>query len=63
MNNSNITISQGCIACGACAEICPEVFVIRGSCEVLANADFDFFRDWIFQAEEFCPVDVIRIGE
>lgn len=63
MSTQPIHILSGCIACGACAEICPEVFEIRGTSVILANADFDFFRDWIHQAEEFCPVDVIRLGE
>lgn len=60
MEIHDISIAEGCIACGACAEICPEVFTLDPDCKVLAKADFDFFRDWIEQAKEVCPVDVIQ---
>lgn len=62
MEIHSISIDEGCIVCGACAEICPEVFVIDGECHVVVGADTEFFAEWIEQAAEVCPVDVIRIA-
>ena len=63
MEIRSITIDEGCIVCGACAEICPEVFEIEGECKVMKGSDLGFFAEWVEQAAEVCPVDVIRIAE
>ena len=34
-------ITDGCIACGLCEQICPEVFEMKDLAEVKPNADVD----------------------
>ncbi len=55
---------EGCIGCGMCAELCPAVFRMAedGKSEVYGEVtaeNLDAARD----AEDNCPVSVIRIEE
>jgi len=61
MKIRTVSISEGCIFCGACVEICPEVFILDKECKVAETIDFDFFREWVEQAMEVCPVGVIQV--
>lgn len=55
-----IIIKETCIACGACVEICPEVFELPGDIAVVkASADLSL-DDKIVEAAEACPVDAIE---
>lgn len=51
----------GCIGCGVCAEICPEVFAIAddGLSEVVASPNG--FEARVAEAAEACPVSVIAV--
>ena len=52
---------DGCIGCGVCSDICPDVFKIAedGLSEVIAPADGH--EDGVKEAAESCPVEVIHI--
>lgn len=57
-----VTILPGCIACGVCESLCPDVFTVLESCEVESEhvmGHEDLCRD----ASKACPVDVIYIVE
>ncbi|MCH5205148.1 MAG: ferredoxin [Oscillospiraceae bacterium] len=52
---------DGCIGCGVCAEVCPQVFRIAddGLSEVIAKPDGN--EDAVREAAESCPVEVIHV--
>lgn len=54
---------DGCIGCGVCAQICPEVFRIAedGLSELIAKPDG--FEDPVKEAADACPVEVIHTAE
>lgn len=54
---------SGCIACGLCAETCPEVFEMAedGLAEVIANEVPADAEDKAVEAQEGCPVSVIKV--
>ena len=51
---------DGCIGCGVCVEVCPDVFRLAddGLSEVIASPDG--FEDAVDEAAESCPVEVIH---
>lgn len=60
-----VTIDRsGCISCGICVEMCPEIFGLddEGLAEVLKQPDTDSEAD-VAQSAEECPVSVIIIEE
>lgn len=57
-----VSIVQGCIACGACESICPEVFTVYDTAQ--ANIErVPGFEAECREAAACCPVSVIRIEE
>jgi ferredoxin len=58
-----VTIEPGCITCGACEFISPEIFEVTDICRVRKDAQFKLHQDNIEQAAKACPVNVIKIQE
>lgn len=57
----NVTIKPGCITCGTCQAICPEVFVIEKTAQIKPNADIQKYEKLILEAADICPMQVIAI--
>ena len=55
-----VWIEEGCIACGLCEEICPEVFKVEDEATVIDGADYNASEEKIKEAAEDCPVEVIK---
>ncbi|NMA65535.1 MAG: ferredoxin [Clostridiaceae bacterium] len=56
---------DGCIACGLCPDICPEVFRMAddGFAEVYVDEVPEDAEDTAQEAAESCPVSVIHVEE
>lgn len=55
-----VWIIEGCIACGLCTEICPEVFTLEEFAVVNPGVNYDNYEAQIKEAAESCPVEVIK---
>jgi ferredoxin len=55
-----VWIEEGCIACGLCEEICPDVFKLEDVATVLPGVNFNDHEALIKEAAESCPVEVIK---
>lgn len=55
-----LTIEPGCITCGACEYISPEVFAVTDICRVKPDADLEIHETAIKEAVLACPVSVIN---
>lgn len=56
---------EGCISCGACESICPDVFELddEGISTVKAQPSDSDMEQGAIEAADGCPVDVINIIE
>lgn len=54
---------EGCIACGLCASICPDVFRMGddGPAEVYVDIVANEVEDSAMEARDNCPVSVITV--
>ena len=57
---NNVEIIEGCIACGLCVEICPEVFEMEDLATVKKGVNYSDYEEPIKEAAESCPVEVIK---
>lgn len=57
-------VNDGCISCGACVEMCPEVFHFNdeGVAEAYADVSSED-EEAAVEARDNCPVSVIDIEE
>jgi len=56
----SVKILPGCISCGTCQAICPEVFEMEDISKVKEGIDLERNKDCIEQAIQICPVGVIK---
>ena len=58
---TQVVIDPGCISCGSCEVICPNVFEVTSISHVKANVDFAKNQECIREAADMCPVSVIKV--
>ncbi len=58
-----VWIKPGCITCGTCEFIAPEIFEVTDICNVKADAPVSESAEKIKQAIKQCPVNVIEALE
>ncbi len=51
---------QECLACGICAEICPDCFQFEEGMKTARVITFDCNEDLIREAKDTCPVQCIH---
>lgn len=56
-----VFVSPGCIACGTCESLCPEVFQVNDTAQVKPGADIKKYEAAIIEAADVCPVQAIKI--
>jgi ferredoxin len=56
---------EGCIACGLCIDICPNIFYMGedGKANLTTDIVQEEFQDSAREAADACPVSVIHIEE
>ncbi|HOQ15756.1 MAG TPA: ferredoxin [Defluviitaleaceae bacterium] len=56
---------DGCIGCGTCPDVCPEVFRMAddGLAEVYVDEVPEDAKEAAIEAQEACPVSVITVEE
>ncbi len=59
----NVKIEPGCISCGSCEFLAPEVFQVVVTSQVKQGVDLQQYEDRIRLAAAKCPVQVIKIKE
>lgn len=63
MTVKKVTVEPGCISCGSCAFIAPEIFEVTDRSRVKPDGDITGNSDAIIKAAKACPVNVIRYEE
>ncbi len=66
MSEVKIQVNQKkCVACGACEELAPEVFVVGVTVEIKKDADIENeeIKEKVRLAAEVCPQKVISLKE
>jgi len=63
MKKKKLFIEPGCIGCGLCAALAPEIFEVHNVSKVKENADIDAHEEEIKKAVRSCPVQVIKFEE
>lgn len=57
---NKVWIVEGCISCGLCSDLCPEVFRLEDIAVVNEGADLNANEACIKESAESCPVEVIK---
>ena len=57
------SIEPGCIACGSCQFIAPEIFEVTDRSRVKPSGDLEANTERIQKAANACPVQVIKLTE
>jgi ferredoxin len=58
-----VWIEPGCISCGTCEFVAPEVFKVTDVSHIQENAPIEKCAEAIKEAARLCPVSVIKFEE
>ncbi|MDX2084263.1 MAG: ferredoxin [Candidatus Melainabacteria bacterium] len=58
-----VEIVPGCIACGVCQSICPEVFTVTETAFISGPEMIPHCANACLEAARACPVQVIQVEE
>ena len=58
-----VFITPGCISCGTCEAVCPRVFKVKATAEVLPDAKPNDDNELVREAADLCPVNVIKVED
>lgn len=57
---SKVWIIEGCISCGLCSEISPDVFELEDFAVVKDGVNYSDYEAEIKESADSCPVEVIK---
>jgi len=60
---NKVWIKEGCIACGLCGDLCPDVLKVNGKATVIKGVLYSEFENLIKCTAECCPAEVIKFSE
>lgn len=60
MTLKRVWIIEGCISCGACGAVAPDVFSVEDIAQVKEGIDVSVYEHDILEAAGGCPVSVIK---
>jgi ferredoxin len=59
-----VEVTDDCISCGICCDICPDVFKMGDVyAEVILNPVEEKYRDEVEEAADSCPTSAIMVNE
>ena len=58
---NKITIIPGCVSCGSCVSLAPEIFEMKNIATVKPNAPIEGNEEKIIEAAAMCPVEAIEL--
>jgi ferredoxin len=56
-------IKPGCIGCGLCEHIAPEIFTVNNVSTINPDTDWATHQEKLLQAAQACPMQVILLEE
>ena len=62
MTIKEVNFEEGCIACGMCESICPQVFKVTDKSIAIEGVDYSQFEKEIKDAVGSCPAEVIKVS-
>jgi ferredoxin len=57
---NRVWIIEGCISCGLCTDLCPDVFKMEEIAVVIDGADYIKNEELVKESAESCPTEVIK---
>jgi len=57
-----VSVLDGCIGCGVCAQICPDVFDMTDIAVVKLGINASQFESTLREAVDNCPTSVIKVS-